>query len=118
MLTREERQTIEEVLYATRMHQKTVAGFLKGGCGKAHLGDVELGMTISVSKLDELLRENNPSCKKCGSPLTKKGRCTDHTCPYHDHPQDKSLESLYESRQLTPAQVRAVLRASDRDICP
>jgi len=35
-------------------------------------------------------------CKKCGSIIIA-ARCSDSTCPYHDHPQSTDLNAIYDS---------------------
>ena len=39
------------------------------------------------------------TCKQCGTPLTRYGYCRDMMCPFSDHLQSTSLESLYEPKQ-------------------
>jgi hypothetical protein len=35
-----------------------------------------------------------PHCKRCGSPLSPRGWCSDETCPFHDWPQSVELRVL------------------------
>jgi hypothetical protein len=51
-MNKKERQVVEEVLYATRQHRKTLHRILRKGTVK---DDVLFGMAISADKLQSLL---------------------------------------------------------------
>lgn len=41
--------------------------------------------------IEEVTDPEPLTCKKCGTPLNKKGYCKDKTCPYSNHLQDESF---------------------------
>lgn len=60
-----------------------------------------LGSDTTMEQVIEEIEDSvdSPKCKKCGSVLDSDGLCTDETCPYSDHEQDKEIQTDVSEQQ-------------------
>lgn len=61
---------------------------------------IEIPREDILDLIAELEKLAPPVCKRCGNDL-KRGRCTDVTCPFSDHPQSVNEADLYEPKQVS-----------------
>ena len=86
--------------YITRMMNHCIANGLLTGDSDATVEHYKFKVVQRRRKAKQFYPlDNFKHCKKCGTPLNSRGRCTDKTCIYSDHPQSADLGVLYEPKE-------------------